>query len=61
MGRGMKLGKIEKVLPKNANGNVKGKTRNEERKSCGDEIGDSRKVLVNNKWWKIMTIYSKEM
>jgi hypothetical protein len=38
MGRGMKLGKIEKVLPKNANGNVKGKTRNEERKSCGGII-----------------------
>jgi hypothetical protein len=51
MGRGMKLGKIEKVLPKNANGNVKGKTRNEERKSCrgiitGMKLGIQERYLL---------------
>jgi hypothetical protein len=34
----------------------------EKRKENGEEAGwIERKVHIDNKWWKIMTIYSKEM
>jgi hypothetical protein len=75
MDLGTELGKNRSCYLKSTNGNVKG--QNEERKEevlevklaikkkrqeKGEEEGRLEKyVLIGNKWWKIMTTYSKEM